>query len=197
MNFIIPPDWIPWILGALGLVIGLYQFAPEVVERWLGQFRPSKHWQVSPGTTLNGQPIMAIDVLGTVTKTDVLGVEQEISRHSYIAYDGDPTAADEDELWIPANALKKSNRGNIDIRFRKDIMHEILEENRLLKYRMATAASKAQFSFQNSLDFTSRMTVSMGEWKKNIGQMPMFGDWSEQGGGGFTKKFGNNLPEQD
>jgi hypothetical protein len=59
-----------------------------------------------------------------------------------------------------------------DIGLRSDRLRQTQEENDQLRTRLAAANAKANQAFSNSLDFTTKMTAQMGDWKKNIGTAP-------------------------
>lgn len=192
---IIPSGWLEYILGAAGLLVGLYLFSPSTIERALGRIRPDGIWDLRPGTRINGTSVVQYQVIGSVTKTSTAGVDMEFLRGGYLQTNGEPIVLDADEIYIPPNALKNQDTGAIECRTITSVVSALTEENRRLKYQVATKTTQANQAYMNALDFAVSISSRMGDMKKNMGQTSMFGDFPGAGFGYGTKVGQGGIPE--
>jgi hypothetical protein len=187
---LIPPELIP-IMGAAVAAFAADQifFGGKYISQILDKASGNAFdiWTLRPETHFKGTHVTHLKVLGYKKRISNNGMERLTLMVGFKDDRDNWHNADADDLDYEPQVLKRWGVERFDIGLRSDRLKEMQEENDQLRYRVATANTKANLAFTNSVDFTTKMTASMGEWKKNIGTQPpmMMGktglnQWSSQ-----------------
>lgn len=172
---IIPVEWLP-LLGAAvaAFVVDQIFFGGKYINGLLDKASGNTfdRWILRPETHFKGRHCGAAKVLGFKERIANTGMQRETLSIGFIDDQGNIHQADADDLDIPPQAIKRWGIERYDIGLRSDRLREMQAENDQLRYRVATANSKANLAFTNSLDFTRKITATMGEMKKDIGTSP-------------------------
>jgi hypothetical protein len=181
---IVSADWLPWVgLGLAAFAIDQVLFGGRYINQMLDTASGNKFdvWTLRPETRFKGRHCGTLKVLGYRNRISNNGIERQTLALGFIDDQGNIHQADADDLEIPPQALKRWYVDNYDIGLRSDRMKEMQSEIDELRYRVATANTKANLAFVNSMDFTTRITASMGEFKKNIGSTVMIAQRTKEG----------------
>jgi hypothetical protein len=153
------------VVAAVFLVLAIWAGFRPVLDLFGGQFRKPNSVKM-PFGRFRGRQGVEFEYTGWKNKDS--GMPTGILKAGdYIE------SVDWDELLFPPAAVAPMNTEAFDIVMRNDKLSDLLRENEELKYRIAVARTTTNMAFQNSIDFTTKMMVSMGEWKKSIGNSGM------------------------
>ena len=187
---IIPTDWLPYLtVLAVAFIVDQIRFGGKYTNSILDKATGNTYerWTLRPESRFKGRHGGSAEVVGYVNRTTAQGYERPTLRLAFITDSQERLMADADDLDIPPQALKRWYVDSFDIGLRSDKLKQLQEEVDQLKFRLGTANAKANLAFTNSVDFTSKLTASMGEWKKNIGTTTMIATKSASGGYNITQ----------
>jgi hypothetical protein len=151
--------------------------------------------KVRSGTKFCGVPFSEMEVVGYVERGG-----RRVPRLAFITSPHQRQVHDSDDLDIPFTALKAGMMAeDVDVTLRFEKAKKYQDEIDGLRYRLATANTKANMAWGNSMDFTVQLTSSMGDIKKNIGSTIMMASKGKDGGfniAGADKEQAAEVTEQ-
>jgi hypothetical protein len=125
--------------------------------------------KVRSGTKFCGVPFSELEVVGYVERGG-----RRVPRLAFITSPHQRQVHDSDDLDIPFTALKAGMMADdVDVTLRFEKSKKYQEEIDQLRYALATATTKANTAWSNSMDFTVKLSSQMGDIKKNIGSSGM------------------------
>jgi hypothetical protein len=168
----IPADWLP-LLAVLAVAV----FLDVVITggRYLHMFMSAvsgssyQKMKTRSGTKFCGRNTNEFEVVGYVERGG-----KRVPRVAFLTDCGQRQVHDADDLDIPITALKAGMMAeDVDVTLRFDKIKKYQEEIDQLRYSLATATTKANTAWSNSMDFTVKLSSQMGDIKKNIGSSGM------------------------
>jgi hypothetical protein len=134
--------------------------------------------KVRTGTKFCGVPFSEMEVVGYVERGG-----RRVPRLAFITSPHQRQVHDSDDLDIPFTALKAGMMAeDVDVTLRFEKSKKYQDEIDNLRFQLAAANTKANMAWGNSMDFTVKMSSSMGDIKKNIGSTIMMASKGKDGG---------------
>jgi hypothetical protein len=177
----IPSDWLPFLAAIfVAVILDFVILGGNYMHQFLTAISGSSYQKMKTrsGTKFCGRNTNEFEVVGYVERGG-----KRVPRVAFLTDCGQRQVHDADDLDIPITALKAGMMAeDVDVTLRFEKSKKYQDEIDALRFQLATANTKANMAWGNSMDFTVKLTSSMGDIKKNIGSTIMMASKGKDGG---------------